>query len=265
VEDTANLPAPEEEVMTFPIPDLGLIWKEGFLVVQGLMPDERLYDECVSTCQNVYNFFNAYKNSFSRVDIITDVHADNFGTVVDDMVNEGIDLITMYVLAHGSVNRIGLSGHSVSVTTFRNKMAEHPDVLFNFLLGSCHGGSFIDELQTLDNVRVVMTATSTELNAWPDWDYADGLTDYNTMDSGTEWTSSILWAAVVITTNNDYFSVVEDWAGTYGIPKTCELLYQMHKGAIGENTGMNLYYNLDLSYRTGDAHPQIYHSWRRVR
>jgi hypothetical protein len=263
VEDTADLPAPIEEEMGFTIPDLGLIWKEGFLVIQGLMPDEKLYDEAVLNHQNVLSFFDAYKNSFSRLEGLADVQADNFAAVIDDMVSEGIDLITIYVLAHGSVDRIGLSGHGVSVTSFRNKMAEHPGVLFNFLLGSCHSGSFIDNLQTLENVRVVLTSCATDESAYPDWDVRDGLNDYNAMDSGTEWTSSILWAANVITNNSTHFSIVEDWAGTYGIPVTCEMLYQSHRGAVGLNNEMNLILNLDLTYRTEDATPKIYHSWRR--
>jgi hypothetical protein len=253
--------APVDAEMTFQIPDLSLIWKEGFIVVQGLMPDDKCYECAVNTYQNGLNFFNAYKNSFSRVEGLTEAQADNVPAVIDDMAEEGIDLITIYIIAHGSVNSIDLAGHGVSVTTFRNKMAEHPDVLFNFMLGSCHGGSFIDDLETLDNVRVVMTACATDEGAQVDWDYADGLADYNAIDSGSEWTSSVLWAANVITLNREYFSIVEDWAGTYHVPVTCELLYYAHYGAIGLNSGMNLYYNLDLSYRVDKATPQISHSW----
>ncbi|HSG28740.1 MAG TPA: hypothetical protein VLA34_09685, partial [Candidatus Krumholzibacterium sp.] len=60
------------------------------------------------------------------------------------------------------------------------------------------------------------------------------------------------------------FSIVEDWAGTYGIPVTSELLYQAHYGAIGQNNPMNLYYDLDLSHRTGASTPQIYFSWTLI-
>jgi hypothetical protein len=108
-----------------------------------------------------------------------------------------------------------------------------------------------------------MTACAADEGAQVDWDYAEGLTDYNTVDSGSEWTSSILWAA--ITLNGEYFSIVKDLAGTYGIPVTCELLFQSHYGAIGLNPSMNLYYNLDLSYRVEKSTPQIYHSWSILR
>jgi len=83
------------------------------------------------------------------------------------------------------------------------------------------------------------TACDAEQGAQVDWDYRDGLTDYNGMDSGSEWTSSILWAANVIALNSEYFSIVKDWAGTYGVPITSELLFQAHYGAIGLNTEMN--------------------------
>jgi hypothetical protein len=263
VVDSSLEPAPVQEDLSFPIPDLGLIWKEGFIVVQGLMPDEKCYDCAVDTYENGLNFFNAYKNSFSRVEGLVEAQADNVPAIIDDMVDEGVDLITIYIIAHGNVDVIGLAGHGVSVNTFRNKMAEHPDVLFNFMLGSCHSGSFIDDLAALENVMVVMTACKSEEGAQVDWDISGDLTDYNSMDYGSEWTSSILWAAKVITLNSEYFSVVEDWAGTYGIPVTSELLYQAHMGAIGQNSGMNLYYNLDLSYRVAKSTPQIYHEWVR--
>ncbi len=110
-----------------------------------------------------------------------------------------------------------------------------------------------------------MTACAADESAWPDWDHAEGLADYNTVDSGSEWTSSILWAARVIALNTEWFSIVKDLAGTYGIPVTCELLFQAHYGAIGLNSGMDLYYNLDLSHRTEYATPQLYHSWSILR
>jgi hypothetical protein len=141
VEDTANLPAPIEEEMTFPFGDLNLIWKEGFIVVQGLMPDEKCYDCAVNTYQNGMNFFNAYKNSFSRIEGLQEAQADNVPAVIDDMVAEGIDLITIYIIAHGNYDIIGLAGHAVVESTFRFKMAEHSGVLFNFLLGSCHSAA----------------------------------------------------------------------------------------------------------------------------
>jgi hypothetical protein len=253
--------APIEEDLTFPIPIRELITKEGFIVVQGLMPGERCFECAVNTYKNGLNFFEAYKNSNSIVEGLEQEDSDDIPALIDDMVADGIDVITIFIIAHGSVDRIGLAGHGVSVTTFRNKMAQYPNILFNFMLGSCHSGSFIDDLQTLSNVRVVMTACKTDQGAQKDWDYADGLTDYNVIDSGSEWTSSVLWAAGVITVNGEWFSIVRDLAGTYGIPVTSELLYQAHYGALGLNSGMNLYYNLDLSDRVGASTPQIYHSW----
>jgi hypothetical protein len=261
VEDTANLPAPIAEEMTFDFGNLGLIWKEGYIVVQGLMPGEKCYSDASATYRNGMNFFNAYKSPLSRVEGLVEEMSDNVPAVIDDMASEGIDLITIYIIAHGNVDWIGLAGHGASPSTFTAKMAQYPDIQFNFLLGSCHGGSFIDNLQVLDNVTVVMTACASDEGAQRDWDYRDGLTDYNVIDSGSEWTSSILYAAGVIANNPEYFSIVEDWAGTYGVPVTSELLYQAHYGAIGQNNGMNLFYNYDLSYRTGESTPQIYHSW----
>ncbi|HSG27928.1 MAG TPA: hypothetical protein VLA34_05560, partial [Candidatus Krumholzibacterium sp.] len=173
VEDTANLPAPIQEETIYDVFDLGLIWKEGFIVVQGLMPDEKCYGCAVNTYQNGMNFFNAYKNSISRVEGLQEEMADNVPAVIDDMADEGISLITIYIIAHGNVDWIRLAGHGAGPSTFTSKMAEHPGIQFNFMLGSCHSGSFIDNMQAQSNVRVAMTACASDQGAQVDWDVRD--------------------------------------------------------------------------------------------
>ena len=256
-----DLVSPIGTEMQFLLPPLYTQYAEGFIVVQGLMPDEGLFGDATATYLNGVNFFNSYKNAFSRVEGLVEGQADNVLAEIDEMVNEGKYLITIYIIAHGGVDGVGLGGVWITANDFHNKMNEHPGTLFNFLLGSCHSGSFIDNLETLDNVRVVLTACNPDEGAKPDWDNVGGTTDYNTEDSGSEWTSSLLSAAEVLTSNSEYWATIQSNASTHGVPVTCELLCAARYGALGANPGFGLTQDLDLSHRLDHTTPQGYCSW----
>jgi hypothetical protein len=235
--------------------------REGFIIVQGLMPAENLYSDAVATYMNGVNFFNAYKSTYSVLDGLVQGQADNVLDKIDDMVADKLNPITIYIIAHGGVDGVSLGGVWVTAQSFRNKMAAHPSTLFNFLLGSCHSGSFMDNLETLDNVRVIQTACTSEGGATPDWDNAGGLTDYNTEDSGSEWTSSVLRAAEIIVGDSAKWTEIQNLASTYSVPVTSVLLDVAGRGALGNYSSLGLTQNLDLSNRTGHTEPQIYRSW----
>lgn len=248
--------------MVFDLPvELNPFTGEGFICVQGVMPGEACYADANATYLNGYYFFNAYKNGLSKVVALAENQTPDILSVIDDLVEEGKSMITLYIIAHGNVDLVVLGGYRAYPSHFRNKFASHPDVLFNLILGSCRSGSFIDELQTLPNVRVVMTACAADESAWPDWDIKDGIYDLNIPDSGSEWMSSVLYAANVITMDPTNWSLIADYAGTYRIPMTCQLLYEAHFGAIGQNAEYGLSFNFDLSNKTDYSNPQGYFSW----
>ena len=248
-------------VMEFDFLRRALQQREGFIIVQGLMPHENLYSDAVATYMNGVNFFNAYKSTFSVLDGLVQGQADNVLDKIDDMVDDKLNPITIYIIAHGGIDGVSLGGVWVTAQSFRNKMAAHPTTLFNFLLGSCHSGSFMDNLETLDNVRVIQTACDADGGATPDWDNAGGLTDYNTEDSGSEWTSSVLRAAEIIVGDSDKWGEIQSLASTYSVPVTSVLLDVAGRGALGNYSSLGLTQNLDLSNRTGHTEPQIYRSW----
>jgi len=231
---------------------------EGFIVVQGLMPDEALYDDAVDTYLNGVNFFNAYKNAFSRVEGLVQSQATQVLDVIDQMVDEGKSVVTIYIIAHGGNNYVRLGGQKVWANQFRSKIAEYPDTTFNFIITSCHSGSFIDELETLENVCIVVTASRADESAWPDWDTADGSTDFNTPDTGAEWTSSILETMEQIVDNSAYFSDIQESARYYGVPTTCVLISEAYWGALGMYPAFGMTQDLDLCHRVGSETPQIY-------
>lgn len=180
---------------------------------------------------------------------------------IDYQAGAGVDMITIYIIAHGGTDFVNLGGYSFSANTFATKVGEHPGVLFNFLIGSCHSGSFIGNFAPLTNVRVVLTACASNEGAKPDWDEAAGLTDHNSEDIGSEWTSSLLGAADLILDSPTAWTQILTWASIEGVPPTCMLLYQAGQAALGEDDELGTFDNLDLSNRTGYTTPGFHCSW----
>lgn len=260
VAGNADLVAPIGELMAF---DFELLFRnrEGFIVVQGLMSHENLFSDANATYLNGIAFFNAYKSALSEVEGLVQGQADNVLDEIDEMVDKKLNPITIYIIAHGGIDDISLGGVSITAQQFRNKMAEHPTTLFNFLLGSCHSGSFVDNLRTLSNVRVIKTACATDEGAKPDWDSASGQTDHNTQDTGSEWTSSILRAAELIVNSPAHWAEIQSLANIHNVPVTSVLLDVAGHGALGNYSSFGLTQDLDLSHRVGATTPQSYRSW----
>jgi hypothetical protein len=244
---------------------LQMIKKEAYIVVQGLMSTENLYSCSVTTYNNVYNFFDAYRGSFSTMVGLHDSTADNVLTEVDELVEDGYDIITIYIIAHGSTDSVRLGGYHVYASEFAATMSSHAGVQFNFLLGSCHSGSFVDDLQAVGNVRVVETACSTTQGAYPDYDNYGGLTDPNPSDSGSEWTSSLFEAAGIIVNNATLWDYIVDRASDNGVPKTSVLLNEAGYLGQGLNRGLGTTLtNYDLTNRLGWSTAQHYNSWESL-
>lgn len=241
--------------------DLVLRLGEGFIVVQGLMSHENLFNCANNTYLNGIAFFNAYKSGFSQVEGLVQGQADNVLDEIDQMVQAKLNPITIYIIAHGGVDGIRLGGVWMTAQQFRNKMAAHPNTQFNFLLGSCGSGSFVDDLNTLSNVRVIKTACATNGSAYPDWDNVSGQIDFNTTDNGSEWTSSLLRAAELIVGSPSSWAQIQSIASMWKVPVTSVLFDVAGHGALGDYSSLGLSQDLDLSHRVGSTAPQHYRSW----
>jgi len=255
VDGNVELAQPTGVHMLFEFPFFRTQWCEGFIVVQGLMTDEALHSDATDTYLNGIAFFNEYKNECSVVEGLVQSQAADVLDTIDDMVGDGLNPITIYIIAHGGTDSVKLGGQWFTANQFHNKMAAHPDTIFNFILGSCHSGSFIDNLNTLDNVCVVVTACRHDQGATPDWDTAGGLTDYNSSDIGSEWTSSLLEAMSQIAEDEAKLTAIRESAANYGVPETCVLICQASYGALGANPTFGLTQDLDLSHRWGGHDP----------
>lgn len=246
-------------ILEYLISPLVSIWSEGFIVVQGLMPTENLYNCAVNTYLNGINFFSAYKSTSSRVEGLVQTDALQVLDTIDQMAEEGKDVITIYIIAHGNVDVIRLGGQYFFASQFRNKMAAHPGIVFNFILGSCNSGSFIDNLSSLDNVCVVETACSSNEGAYADKDVLGSFNDFNPLDVGSEWTSSLIAAMFNITQDSTKMDKIKTWASNDEVPITCMLIYQAGYGALGDQLGLSLVNNLDLTNVVGWSTPNHYY------
>jgi len=248
-------------VLDYILPSLISQWTEGFIVVQGLMPDENLYSCAVNTYLNGVNFFSAYKNAFSDLEGLVQSDATQVLDTIEQMVEEGKSVITIYIIAHGNVDYVRLGGQSFTATQFKNKMAEFPDVIFNFILGSCHSGSFIDDLSTLSNVCAVETACASDEGAYPDYDEWGSTYDVNPSDTGSEFTSSIIEAMVEIASDSSKMSSIQTWASSNGVPVTSMLICQGGYGAVGAQPTLGLTDNYDICSVLGWSTPSHYCSY----
>ncbi len=245
--------------MQFDISIVSRVQREGFLIVQGLLAGEQLFNDATATYLNGVEFFNSYKTAFSELNGLVMGDADTILDAIDAMVEKKLSPITIYIIAHGGIDGVSLGGVWVTAQQFHDKFAEHSGTLFNFLLGSCHSGSFIDNLNSLANVRVAQTACAADGGAKPDWDTSGGTADFNSEDSGSEWTSSILAAAAAIV--EDHWDDVVDEAAAHNVPATSVLLDEAWFGALGQNADYGLSSDVDLSHRVGATAPQRYRSW----
>jgi len=261
VETNVTLSAAIGTILEYQITPLLTQWSEGFIVVQGLMPTEDCYSDAVLTYLNGVNFFNAYKNAFSRVEGLVQTDALQVLDIIDEMADENRSVITIYIIAHGNIDFIRLGGQAFFASQFRNKMAAYPSIVFNFILGSCHSGSFIDNLSTLSNVCVVETACASDEGATTDVDEWGSNNDVNPLDVGSEWTSSLIEAMLNITQDSTKMNMIQSWASSYGVPVTCMLICQAGKGALGYQPGLGLNDNFDFSNVMGWTSPSHYCSF----
>nr|HPG84996.1 hypothetical protein [bacterium] len=237
---------------------------EGFIIVQGLMSDENLYDEMVQNYLNVIGLFQEYENKCSgdvEVEGLVESDAADVLNEIDRQVAAGRNPISVIITAHGNTDFVRLGGIGFSADQFRDKFAAHPSTKFNFLLCSCHSGSFRNDLITLDNIYTAHMASKPDQSAWPDWDLKNAIVDYNPADTGAEWMSSFCAAANTLITTTTYWQELKQTANEEGVPVSSMLLHSACLGGIGRLAGWGCSQDLDLAHRLDAEIPQGYAKW----
>lgn len=252
------LQAPTGIAPAFTIPRLDLAESNAYIVVQGLLPGQSLYDDASATGEGGRDFFEAYQDGVSETIYLADEEAATLLATIDAAA-ESHSTVTVAIIAHGSVDGIGLGGVGVSAQQVAATFSAHPNTRFNFLLGSCHGGSFVDDLAGLPNVDAVLTAVDSTQGAVPDWDvYTDGpaVTDVNAEDVGSEWFSSIYAAAYKLSATSTAFIPVREAADASGVSHSTALLCLAFDGSLGQEPSLDLDQDLDFSHFLGGHSPQ---------
>lgn len=242
----------------FTIPRLDLAESNAYIVVQGLLPGESLHADATQTAELGRDFFEAYQDNLSETIYLADADAALTLATIDDAA-ETYNVVTIAIIAHGSVDGIGLGGVGVSASQMAATFSAHPNTRFNFLLGSCHGGSFVNDLSGLSNVDAVLTAVDSTQGAVPDWDVYTGgaaVTDVNSADVGAEWFSSIYDAAYQLTATNEAFGAVRTAADDAGVSHSTALLCLAFDGSLGQEPALGLDEDLDFSHFLGGHTPQ---------
>ena len=236
------------------LPQLVSVWREGFIVVQGVLENEKCYVDALFTYLSMLNFLSSYQSIFSRTVGLEKSDSKKIFDTIDEMASEDRQLITIYIIAHGDINSVVLGGLTYTATQFKNEFLKYPDIGFNLILGSCHSGSFIDDLDTLDNVLVIETACGWNESAYTDKDPAD----INSTDIGSEWTSSLIEALFQIANDTDSMDLITTLADANNFPVTSMLIYQAGRGALGDNSTFDLNSNYDLTNIWGWTTPDNY-------
>jgi hypothetical protein len=121
------------------------------------------------------------------------------------------------------------------------------------LLESCHIGSFIDDLEELPNVFLVLTATSTYFSAYGD---IDNEVDPNPdVDSGGEWSSSMYFSALEQLSYDNWINILME-AHRLDAPPSLVLMLSAFS-----NSGCYDELGLDAAYLSNEQFPQVYSPW----
>lgn len=172
----------------------------GAVVTNGLTPTQNLYYEA----SQVHDMMTDAMEDLMGVTYVQAVDYPNntptdIANAVSYLVNTmKVTNITMYFIAHGNIEYMSIGGSGYWASTLKTLIDTYPNVRFNLIFETCHGGSWTDYFQTLGaagvpNVDMSISSTSRTKGAYPDWDYSSGLTDYNAaQDEFVEFTSDFI-------------------------------------------------------------------------
>jgi len=139
-------------------------------------------------------------------------------------------------------------------------LALYSGTRFNLILFSCNSGSFLDDLDDLDNVLIVSTpCAADEIACGGDVDDYEGkgiLLDYNQDDQGVEWISSLLKAMSQILDDQSQIAELYAWSRELvgfdtqlSVPMTTLLIQIGSCGAVGHYPDFGLTTDLDVTHR----------------
>jgi len=229
-------------------------YREAAVMVDGITHEEALSWDAAMSAWRMSVLFETFLPSEDVYELAppSSTPTDLFN-LLSSLCNEGYDHITVYAMGHGNINVIKLGGVRMTASDLVRFLESHPDTNFSFLLESCHIGSFIDDLQELPNVLLVLTATSTYFSAYGD---IDNDVDPNPdVDSGGEWSSSMYFSALE-QLSHDNWDIISAEANRLDAPPSIVLML-----AAFSNSGYTDELGLDAAYLSNEQFPQVWSPW----
>lgn len=193
----------------------------GAVVVNGLTPSQNLYTEADAVHDLVYDSMVDLMDSdrVIKVSYPNNLSSDIVNAAEELILEEKVNRLTIYIIAHGGYDSMNIGGYSMTPTTLINLMNDYPNVQFNIIIESCHAGSWIQypsSLTSCDNLVLAITTTTAALSAYADVDYEGNLTDYNYSDLWVEWTGDFLQSLEYFTSDT-HWGEVTSYASTWSI------------------------------------------------
>lgn len=258
--------------------------RQGAVVVNGLRSVDSLYSEATSIHGQVVEdmrdlYGEDFVESVSSSVMVADP-ADRISTAVNHLhTTQNVTNVTIYIIAHGHNDGVGIGGYEYDVDDLRTLMSDNTAIQFAVILETCHAGSWLDNFDgskadypAPSNLGIFIASTSAAKSAYPDWDTVSvggvTYTDFDTSDSYVEWTSDFLKRLAWCSTGDDHENVLS-LASDHGIPENWALYWYCYwktKGSffVPPNDSFNAPGSTyTFSERAGIARqePMIYCSW----
>lgn len=222
-------------------PGLGEV--EGAIVVNGNKPN---YPDVGITedANNMYEFYRKFlgDNWVEKLEF-PDNEKEDLRNAIGNMVERGVNDLTIYIVSHGENDSLTMGNTDMTAEEFKEMLGNFPNVTFKIIIDACYSGSFIDNLEDLDNVAIILTATDENRFSYGD---IDGLDDPNPNDTGGEWTSGFLEDLMEYTTNQSTWNYIKDIALEYEVSEKVVLYWYAWESA----------WELDYARIRGLSNPQ---------
>jgi len=232
----------------------------GAVVVNGLTPTQNLYTEASNAHDMMVDAMEDLFNDAGEDHVRSVKNPNNTPThvanaIADLVENENINYIVLYYIAHGNIEYMNVGGTGFYASQLKTLMESYPNVNFILFVETCHGGSWPDYFRDLPvrlgNLHMVLASTSRDKGAYPDWDDAYGLHDFNAADDvWVEFTSDFL-------IKMEYYTADAHWDEVTGLDfpafnnNTLRLFWLCYQNAQTES--------LILPARTGHQSPRIFY------
>ncbi len=143
--------------------------------------------------------------------------------------------ITLYMSMHGGSDFLLMGGEAYTAQRLKAFLETSGEIGKNFkvLLQGCKTGSFVDDLQVLSNVEIVVTPTNATTSSYGDWDPDS---DPNKGDTGSEFTSGFVEDLNILMGSAIAVAAMQQEAAQNGTPYAQVLYYCAFQSAVAKDS-----------------------------